>query len=232
MWGRRCGSGNLNHPIVALTPTLRQLLHEHIHLAPAAWTQAPAPVRASFSSPFEPAQRLAHELERLPPSLLTWWAALPDAHILLGDQRGYSRGRLPDDPHGRANVVQIALADLANPAEGLGHAWFWIAHLLDHHLGCLDTAEGPWLSDGAGFSPRWQEVGQRIAALARLGYSAQPEAAANPHAYLAAGVALFIADRAALNVQDPKLERLLATTLLHEGFCRRALTATTPANQV
>ncbi|MFZ2520411.1 MAG: hypothetical protein WA089_17065, partial [Anaerolineae bacterium] len=73
----------------------------------------------------------------------------------------------------------------------------------------------------------WQAVGQRIASLARLGYDPQPAASGDPHAYLAAGLALFIADRAALNVQDPKLERLLATTLLHEGFCRRALTATT-----
>lgn len=212
---------------MALTPTLRQLLHAHIHLAPAAWTQAPASVRGSFNSPFEPAQRLAAGLERLPPSLLTWWAALPHAHILIGDQRGYMPGRLPDDPHDRANVVQIALADLANAAGSLGDGWFWIAHLLDHHLGCLGQADGAWLSDGAGFSPRWQEVGRPIAALARLGYSPQPDAAANPHVYLAAGVALFIADRPTLNVQDPKLERLLATTMLHEGFCRRALTATT-----
>jgi hypothetical protein len=202
------------------------LLHEHIHLAPAAWTRAPASVRASFNSPFEPAQRLAAKLERLPPSLLTWWAALPGAQILIGDQRGYTPGRLPDDPHNRANVAQITLADLTNPVGGLGDAWFWIAHLLDHHLGCLGTADGAWLSDGAGFTPRWHEVGQRIAALARLGYSPQLGTAANPHNYLAAGVALFMADRAALNVQDPKLERLLATTLLHEGFCRRALTAT------
>jgi len=212
---------------VALTSTLRQLLHEHIHLAPAAWTQAPASVRDSFNSPFEPAQRLAGGLQRLPPSLLTWWAALPHAHILIGDQRGYTPGRLPNDPHDRANVAQIALTDLANPAGDLGDVWFWVAHLLDHHLGCLGAADGAWLSDGAGFTLRWQEVGQRIAALARLGYSPQHDAAANPHTYLAAGVALFIADRAALNVQDPKLERLLATTLLHEGFCRRALTATT-----
>ena len=212
---------------MALTPTLRQLLHEHIHLAPAAWTQAPAPVRASFSSPFEPAQRLAQEVGRLPPSLLTWWAGLPDGHILLADQHGYTPGRLADDSHGRTNVAQLALADLADPTGNRGDAWYWIAHLLDHHLGCLGAADGAWLSDGAGINARWQEVGQRIAVLARLGYNPQPGAATNPHAYLAAGLALFIADRAALNVQDPKLERLLATTLLHEGFCRRALTVTT-----
>ena len=59
--------------------------------------------------------------------------------------------------------------------------------------------------------------------LAQLGYNPRLAASGgDPHAYLAAGLALFITDRAALNVQDPKLERLLATTLLHAGFCRRA----------
>lgn len=212
---------------MALTPTLRQLLHAHIHLAPTAWTQAPASVRASFRSPFEPAQHLAQTLGRLPPSLLAWWAELPSGHILIGDQHGYTPGHLSDDSPDRVNVAQIALADLANPAGGLGDAWFWIAHLLDHHLGCLGAADGAWLSDGGGSTPRWQAVGQRIASLAPLGYSAQPDAVSNPHAYLAAGLALFLADRAALNVQDPRLERLLATTLLHEGFCRRALAVIT-----
>ena len=96
---------------MALTPTLRQLLHAHIHLAPTAWAQAPASVRASFRSPFEPAQHLAQALGRLPPSLLAWWAELPSGHILIGDQRGYAPGRLSDDSPGRVNVAQIALAE-------------------------------------------------------------------------------------------------------------------------
>lgn len=211
---------------LTLTPALRQLLHEHIHLAPTAWTQAAAPVRARFSSPFEPAQRLAQALARLPAPLLEWWAALPGGHLLIGAQGSYRSDPIflrPDDPHPRAGVAQIALADLSNPAGGLGDAWFWVAHLLDHHLGCLGAANGAWLSDGAGITPRWQEVGQRIAGLAQLGYNPRLAASGgDPHAYLAAGLALFITDRAALNVQDPKLERLLATTLLHAGFCRRA----------
>ena len=208
-----------------LTPTLRQLLHEHIHLTPAAWARAPASLRDRFSSPFEPAQRLAQTLERLPPPLLAWWAGLPDGHILIGEQGAYTAGRLPDDPHGRVNVAQIALSDLVGPAGSAGDAWFWISHLLDHHLGCLGAAEGAWLSDGGGINRRWQEAGQRLAALARLGYSPHPDAAAHPRVYLAAGLSLFLTDRAALNVQDPQLERLLATTLLHQGFCRRALAA-------
>lgn len=211
---------------MTLTPALRQLLHDHIHLSPTAWAQATATTQAHFASPFEPAQRLAQLLQRLPPALLTWWAGLPGGHVLIGDQRGYHSGSLllrPHDAQPHAGVAAIALTDLTSA--GAGETWFWLAHLLDHQLGCLGAPDGAWLSDGGGFSVRWQAVGRRIDALATLGYSDHPAAAADPHIYLAAGLALFVADRRALNVQDPRLERLLASSIFDAGFCRRALAA-------
>jgi hypothetical protein len=99
----------------------------------------------------------------------------------------------------------------------------WLAMLLDHHLGTDGAAVGPWLSDGGGFNARWLEVGQRVHQLASLGYGFSAESQADAHVYFAEGVATYLDNRRVLNVQDPKLERLLHTTLMDEDFCRRAL---------
>ncbi len=197
----------------------RHLLPHHIHLVPDLWRTAPARATGAFPDAFAPAKLVAARCARLPAALLDWWCELPSGHILVtADTSGYTVGELPDEPRRMQHVVQVSLHDVIRPA-----LFFWLAFLLDHHLGTGGAAAGPWLSDGGGFNARWQEVGQRIQQLADLGYGASADAINDPHTYFAEGLVTYLEDRRTLNLRDPKLARLLRTTLLDEDFCRRAL---------
>jgi len=92
-----------------------------------------------------------------------------------------------------------------------------VANLFDHLLGSDGDPDGLWLSDGGGRNAAWQEIGARIERQRALGY-APPAVAGNPHDYLAWGLRVFLADRPQLNVADPGLERLLATTVFDAPF--------------
>lgn len=196
----------------------QRLLPHHIHLTPDLW-HASSTSSHAFSDPFAPALRVAVRCARLPVALLDWWESLPTGHVLVTAQTsGYTVGRLSEEPRQLQHVAQVSLPDLGGPA-----LFFWLAVLLDHHLGTAGAAAGSWLSDGGGFNAQWLEVGLRIQQLAGLGYGSSIAARTDPHVYFAEGVAQYLENRQALNVQDPKLERLLHTTLMDEDFCRRAL---------
>jgi hypothetical protein len=94
--------------------------------------------------------------------------------------------------------------------------------LLDHLLGCHGQAGSPWLSDGGGITPAWQEVGRRIQENFSLGYATDPDARVNPQEYFSHSVASYLQDRRGLLVADPPMGRLLRTTLLDDAFWKRA----------
>lgn len=209
-------------PSKATDPRLaaaQRLLPHHIHLMPDLWRAVPNHPAEYFSDPFAPARLVAARCACLPAALLDWWVSLPTGHVLITAQaNSYTVGQVVDEPRQLQHVVCISLHDLIGPP-----LFFWLAMLLDHHLGTAGAAAGPWLSDGSGFNARWLEVGQRVHQLAGLGYGLSVESQTDAHVYFAEGVATYLNDRHALNVQDPKLERLLHTTLMDEDFCRRAL---------
>lgn len=209
-------------PSTAKDPRLaaaQRLLPHHIHLMPDLWRAVPSHAAEYFPDPFAPARLVAARCARLPAALLDWWSSLPSGHVLVTAQTSsYTVGLLPDEPRQLRHVACVSLTDIVGPA-----LFFWIAILLDHHLGTGGANVGPWLSDGGGFNRHWLDTGQRVHQLAGLGYGLSPEAKADPHFYFAEGVATVLYDRRTLTVQDPKLTRLLDTTLLDEDFCRRAL---------
>jgi hypothetical protein len=197
----------------------QRLLPHHIHLTPDLWRAVPNHPAEHFSDPFAPARLVAARCACLPAALLDWWVSLPSGHILITAQtNSYTIGQLVDEPRQLRHVVCISLHAIIGPS-----LFHWLAMLLDHHLGTDGAAVGPWLSDGGGFNARWLEVGQRVHQLASLGYGFSAESQADAHVYFAEGVATYLDNRRVLNVQDPKLERLLHTTLMDEDFCRRAL---------
>lgn len=197
----------------------QRLLPQHIHLVPDLWRTSPDHPTAAFSDPFAPARLVAARCACLPAALLDWWVSLPTGHVLItAHTSGYTIGLLPDEPRPLRHVAQISRHDIVSPV-----LFVWLATLLDHHLGTGGAAARPWLSDGGGINARWREVGQRIRQLAGLGYGGSVESPTDPNVYFAQGVATYLENRHSLNVQDPKLERLLHTTLMDEDFCRRAL---------
>ncbi len=197
----------------------QRLLPHHIHLVPDLWHAVPAHLTSHFPDPFAPARLVAAGCARLPASLLDWWVSLPTGHVLVTAQTSqYTVGLLADETRPLQHVAQVNLQDILGPA-----LFFWVATLLDHHLGTGGVTAGRWLSDGGGFNAHWLDIGQRIHQLAGLGYGLSLEAETNPHTYFAEGVAQYVDDRRRLNVHDPKLERLLHTSLMDEDFCRHAL---------
>jgi hypothetical protein len=161
---------------------------------------------------------LADLLLPFPAEMLTWWAAEPTGHVLIGDVSSvYQLG--PTQVRGRSltNVAWIALRDLSHAHVAVFSA---LANLFDHLLGCSGEMEGAWLSEGGGITLRWQEVGQRVSKLSWLGY-APHGTAGSPRDYFAWGIALYCTDRRALNVADPRIERLLRTTVMNGEFWRQ-----------
>ena len=117
------------------------------------------------------------------------------------------------------NVAYVSVEDLADDNERPLHV---IGHLIDHHLGCGGDPDGPWLSDGAGVAPRWQEAGARLPRLFALGYGLDEVALANVRDYFAQSLAFYCLDRRRLNVADPQIWKWLRTNLWDNGFWRAA----------
>jgi len=196
----------------------RLLLQQKIHVAAGAYAQVGRGVQTHFSSGWSAAIGVAHLLGGLPEAAIRWWAAQPNGHLLLtaGDN-AYANSALVDG--------EILYAVVAVPIDWLvedeTRALAAALCPLDHLLGCGGGDEG-WLSDGSGITPRWRRVGEQIAHLFSLGYGSNDASRRDPHVYLADGLALAMTDRQALNVNDPKLERLLAASLLSTGFWHNA----------
>jgi len=197
----------------------QMLLHRKIHVAERAYAQSGEGAQAHFSSGWGAAIESARLLGRLPETALGWWAEQPNGHLLLtADDDSYHnsyQNRLGSDEW--VGVASLPMEWLVgDEAKALAAA----LRPLDHLLGCGCDPAGPWLSDGGGISPRWQRVGAQIIELFSLGYGASPASREDPHRYLAEGLAQALLDRRGLNANDPKLERLIFSSLLSEGFWR------------
>lgn len=201
-----------------LTTGQRRLLQNKIHVAADAYADAGSRAQARFSSGWSAAIALARLLGGLPETPLRWWAAQPNGHLLLtAADDSYATSLLTEGKELSA-VAALPIGWLAEERE---RALAWALRPLDHLLGCGGAAGGPWLSDGGGVTLRWQRVGEQIAHLFPLGYGPSAASRQDPHIYLAAGLAAAMTDRRRLNVADPKLERLLVSSLLSLPFWRR-----------
>jgi hypothetical protein len=196
---------------------LRALLRHKVHIRPRTLAALPTAQSQRLRSPFELGRMLLRPLASTPAELPAFWAQHSRGHVVIGNHpQGYLPGpqqvgrQLLDGVAWVPAAFLLASPYLAEP----------IANLLDHLLGCDGDPGGTWLSDGAGRSPLWHEVGQRLQRQFHLGYA--PEGARrHPHSYFAWGLATYLEDRLALSVSDPGLERLLSTTLFAPAFWRR-----------
>ena len=201
-----------------ITTALRSLLREKVHVQPGTLSRLPTHQAARLRSPLDLGRLLLAPLDRAPLELLRFWAKHPRGQAVINPLRhGYAPGVQPVGRRAFDGVAWVAARRLlAEP--GLTSP---LADLLDHLLGSDGEPNGATLSDGAGCSPAWAELGGRMQRQWRLGY-APPEAATAPQAYFAWGVRSFLADPAGLAVVDPGLERLLRTTVFASQFWRWA----------
>jgi len=201
-----------------ITTALRSLLREKVHFQPGTLARLPSREAARLRSPLDLGRLLLAPLERTPEELLRFWAGHPRGHAVINPLRhGYAPGVQPVGRREFDGVAWVAARRLlAEP--GMASP---LAGLLDHLLGSDGQPGGPNLSDGAGRSPAWAEIGQRIQRQFSLGY-ASPEAAATPQAYFDWGLRAFLANASGLGVVDPGLERLLRVSVFDSQFWRRA----------
>ncbi|MCL4835558.1 MAG: hypothetical protein KJZ86_24170 [Caldilineaceae bacterium] len=201
-----------------LSTAQRLLLQKKIHVAGNAYTDGGRRAQARFSNGWGGAIALAHLLGDLPEIALHWWAAQPNGHLLVtaGDD-SYALLLAVDE----REVGAVACIPIGWLVDGKEQALAGALRPLDHLLGCAGAADGLWLSDGGGITPRWQRVGEQIARLFPLGYGEDEASRQDPHSYLAAGLAAALTNRRRLNVADPKLERLLLASLLSPYFWQR-----------
>ncbi|HOG45037.1 MAG TPA: hypothetical protein PLJ35_15650 [Anaerolineae bacterium] len=200
------------------TSLLRRLKRERLHVEPGALEASPPQVQRRFAHAWAPAATLLEWPAAWPLGLLGYWLGAPAGHVVLtAGPTAYLPGGLPWPGGGLPAVARVSLADLTGSGRTALDA---LAQMLDHLLGCLGAAEGPWLSDGAGATPGLRDVGRRLQTVAALGYGP-----ADPHAHFAWAFAGYWLDRAALNAADPLAERLLRSTLCSDHFWGRELCA-------
>lgn len=210
-----------------LSPSQRLLLQNKIHVSAAAYAQAARAVQRRFPSGWSAALAVTALLSGLPEIAVRWWAGQPDGHILLtADEDSYLFSAGVDGKELLA-VACVPMNWLTTDKTGVLAA---ALRPLDHLLGCDGAADGRWLSDGGGVTPRWQQIGAQIARLFPLGYGESEASRLHPHAFFAEGLAQAITHRQSLNTSNPKLERLLGSSLLSPTFWQRNLPRTEKAD--
>jgi hypothetical protein len=122
------------------------------------------------------------------------------------------------------NVAFVAIEDLARENERPLHV---LGHLIDHYLGCSGKDAGPWLSEGGGVYPLWQQAGSRVSRLFALGYAVDEVAQSSVRDYFAQSLALYCRDRERLNVADPQIDKWLHSTLWTAAFWQAVASGTT-----
>jgi hypothetical protein len=200
------------------TLALRALTRSKLHIVPGTLARLSSPAADSFDGAWAPVRALSGQLGGLAAGLLWYWAHHERGHVLIGpSDGGYQPGPCRCGRRLLEGVAFVSAADLATTSRrplGL------VAHLLDHLLGCGGSVDGPWLSDGGGATPVLQEVGRQVHDLFALGYGRSEEAQGDARVYLAEALVDYCLDRKALNVADPRMERLLRRTLMNEAFWR------------
>ena len=197
--------------------TLRGLLREKVLVRPETLARLPTGTADRLRSPLDLGRALLASLQGCPLEMLEWWLKQPRGFAIIGPtESGYREGV---QQVGRRTADGAAWIRASDALSGTLPAS--LAHLFDHLLGSDGDPGGLWLSDGGGRSPLWRDTGLRIGRQFTLGY-APGSTVQSRRDYLAWGLATFLAQRADLNMTDPGLERLLATTLFDAAFWRRA----------
>jgi hypothetical protein len=199
-------------------PPLGPWLRARLRIAPNLLSRAAPATRRRFAHAWAPTVVVQRQVRVFPAALQDYLARCPTGWLVVAPRSsGYAPGPQPLRGTTLHHVAYLSVDDLAAGNEAPLHA---IAHLIDHHLGCGGAEEGPWFSEGGGPTPGWQEAGARISGLFALGYAVDPVAAASLRDYFAQSLAVYCLDRQRLNVADPKIYRLLKSTLLSDAFWR------------
>ena len=207
----------MKHPLKG--QALRQLITEKMHVERQALRLSPPAVQRRYDHAWAPVQHLEKVLRPCPEGLLRWWAESPRGYLILTHLPSYyAEGAQVVREETVENVAYVCLNDLHHDPHVALRA---VASLLDHLLGSNGVPKGGWLSDGTGVIPALEDVGQKVREYAALGYLEGVVGLSDSRGYFAAAFAMYLSNRRDRNIADPRIEKLLHTTLLSESFWKR-----------
>ena len=184
---------------------MKGALAARIFIQPGALAASPGHVSEQFPTATAAMAAMAARLQALPPPLIDRWLADPGGYILLNAARhAFVAG--PNPYRGRT-LIDVAWVQLRRWRDCAAALQPVAALIL--HLAAGSAAVAP-----AGWAQFWAGAHSCFAA----GYGRSPAARADVHSYLIEGIADFLCDHPALNVADPRLQKLLAATLFHRDY--------------
>ena len=191
-------------------------IHARVRSMPRLLTQAPRWVREAFGHDWAPVEALSAQAHLLPAQLWDYMLSCAGgfAVICLGESY-YLPGPTVVRGQSLRNIAFVSVEDLAQGNDRPLHV---VGHLIDHYLGSGGDPDGPWLSDGGGATPAWQQAARRLAGLFRLDYGVDEVARSGTRDYFAQSLAIYCRDRQCLSVADPQICRWLRGTLFEERF--------------
>ncbi len=205
--------------VIRREAVLRALRVRKIHLRKHVLARVPEAVAREFRHAWAPVDALVGYFGLFPDQLLHFWAEHPAGHVVITEgEAGYVPGTVHEGRRVLQGVAFIPVTSLVGEGE---HPLLFVAHVLDHLLGCNGAVDGMWLSEGGGYTELWQEVGQRLQRQFALGYASTEAARTDPRRYFAEGLVAYWRDRVGLRVQDPGLEAIFRTTVLSPAFWQR-----------
>jgi len=188
-------------------------LASRIHIVPGAFARSPGHVSEHFAGPTAALAATEALLRPLPKPLVAWWLAAPRGHIVLNTSRhGFSAG---PGRAGKRDLTDVAWLQISAYLDDVIRFCTPIGGLLMHIVGWGQTS--PFESPLAA----WDQVRRGIAGCFRAGYGRSEDARRDIDCYVAEGVGWYLADRRGLNVQDPRLQKLLAATVFNPDAYRR-----------
>ncbi len=184
-------------------------LAPRILIQPGALAASPGHVQELFPTAAAAMAAMAARLRPLPPPLIGRWLGGPGGYILLNAARhGFVPGPTPYRRRTLHDVAWVQLRRWRDCADALQPVAALLLHL----------AARPSLEPDADAPPAWAQFLAGAHSCFAAGYGRSPAARADLRSYLIEGIAAFLCDRPALNVADPRLEKLLAATLFHSDF--------------
>jgi len=179
-----------------------------IHISPEALARSPGHVSEHFDTVSDALAATLAILQPLPRALVDLWLAQPRGHIVIDAQE---HGFVTGESLFRGRALQDA-------------AWLRLALLVDDPIayltpvGVLIARIIGWGQPHARHDQRWRDFERGVRSGFAAGYGRSEAARADVDAYLAEGVAWYLADASGLNIEDPRLHKLLRASVFNEAF--------------
>jgi len=196
---------------------LREALwRERFHAEPTCLDLSPRSVRERMETVWDPGRLFLDQIAPLPEGLLRFWLGTPRGHLVFTHEP--SRYVPGSQRWGKRTWEAVCFVRVADLLDGGEPAFLTLAQLLDHLLGSGAVLGGGRFSDGEGACPSLGEAAQRYVRAEALHYGHEELGAIAPGDYWGRCLWLYVSDERRLNVLDPNVHRLLATTLFQPRF--------------